>query len=80
MDITESPDGFKPFFMRIDSKTEADFLWHLLNNETTMTFTQYLKEEKLKNHETEYKKLKTQFYQRLEKHIQKQTLTKEAKE
>ncbi len=79
MEITKSPDGFKPFYIRIDSKTEAEFLWHLLNNETTMTFSEYIKQEGLKAHGPEYVELKTLFYQRLEKQIKKQELTKEAK-
>lgn len=80
MDITKSPDGFKPFYIRIDNKTEAEFLWHLLNNSIEDSFYQYLKEEKLNQKTQEYAKLKAAFYQRLEKQIQKQELTKEVKE
>ncbi len=80
MEITKSPDGFKPFFIRIDSKTEAEFLWHLLNNEMTMTFSQYIKEERLKQQAPEYIKLKSLFYNKLQEKIQKQILQKDVKE
>ena len=48
MGITKSPDGFKPFYIKIDTKTEAEFLWHLLNNDLKICFSEYLKQEKLR--------------------------------
>ncbi len=80
MEITKSPDGFKPFFIRIDSKNEAEFLWHILNNDAKMTFADYLKEENLKEKWENYSKLKTLFYDKLQEKIQKQTLQKETTE
>ena len=80
MEQTKSPDGFKPFYIKIDTKTEAEFLWHLLNNDLKICFSEYLKQEKLNQRRQEYEELKTLFYQRLEKQIKKQTLVKEAKE
>ncbi len=80
MEITKSPDGFKPFFIRIDSKTEAEFIWHLLNNEMTMPFSQYIKEEGIKQQAPEYIKLKSLFYNKLQEKIQKQILQKEVEE
>ncbi len=80
MEITKSPDGFKPFFIRIDSKTEAEFLWHLLNNDSKMTFADYLKEENLKENWEKYSKLKSLFYNKLQEKIQKQILQKEVEE
>ncbi len=80
MEQTKSPDGFKPFYIKIDTKTEAEFLWHLLNNDMETKFLQYLKEEKLTNQGPTYAKLKSQFFQKLEERIEKQELEKEAKE
>ncbi len=80
MEITKSPDGFKPFFIRIDSKTEAEFLWHILNNDAKTTFANYLIEENLKQNWEEYSKLKSQFYNKLQEKIQKQILEKEVQE
>ncbi len=80
MGITKSPDGFKPFYIKIDTKTEAEFLWHLLNNDLKICFSEYLKQEKLNQNRQKYEELKTQFFQKLEEQIKKQTLVKEAKE
>ena len=80
MEITKSPDGFKPFFIRIDSKNEAEFLWHILNNDAKDSFTDYLKEEGLKENWENYSKLKAQFYNKLQEKIQKQILQKEVEE
>ncbi len=80
MEITKSPDGFKPFFIRIDSKNEAEFLWHLLNNDSKISFVDYLKEENLKENWENYSKLKSLFYNKLQEKIQKQILEKEVQE
>lgn len=79
MEKIKSPDGFKPFYIKIDTKTEAEFLWHLLNNDMETKFLQYLKEEKLTNQGPTYAKLKSQFYKKLEEQIGKQELKKEVK-
>ncbi len=80
MEITKSPDGFKPFYIRIDSKNEAEFIWHLLNNDAKITFSDYLKQEGINQNLETYMKLKTQFYNKLQEKIQKQILEKEVTE
>ncbi len=80
MEITKSPDGFKPFFIRIDSKNEAEFLWHILNNDAKDSFADYLKKENLKDKWENYSKIKSQFYNKLQEKIQKQILQKEVQE
>lgn len=80
MEITKSPDGFKPYCIRIDSKQETDFLWHILNNDMKKCFSEYLDEEGLNETKKEYIQLKTQFFQKLQKQIKDQTLQKEAED
>ena len=80
MEITKSPDGFKPFYMRIDSKEETEFLWHLLNNDMKTNFSDYLKKEKQNENKPRYITLKTEFFQKLQKQIKKQVLIREVQE